>query len=393
MEAFVRLTGARLDVVAPVPYFPRLPIRTQWDEFSQIEGEEIIGQIKVYHPRYLVVPKLGMSTHGRTLFWATFELVRRLHIENNYDLIDAHWIYPDGWAATEIGRRLRIPVVLSARGDDITVYPDIPRIKPIIATALRNCDKIISVSQALKTLLVRIGISESKITVIGNGVDLQRFCRISKEQARGKLRLPERHRIIVSVGRLDPAKGHDILVEMLDIMRNRGAELPYLYILGTGSYECKIRQLIQRQNLEQFVTLVGEILNKELIHWYNAADLLCLASDREGWPNVLLESMACGTPVVATDVFGVPEVITSETVGLLVKQRTASAFARQVSVALQKNWNRDDISSYASQHSWENVGAVVQETFREVLQRKRKQKEVVPKGPRDESTSTFMSIT
>jgi glycosyltransferase involved in cell wall biosynthesis len=369
MRAFAKHTSSHLDVIAPIPYFPKLPWRTRWTAFSQIRAEEERRGVRIYHPRYIVVPKVGMHIHGQSMYWGSYKLFHRLHRENKYHLIDAHWIYPDGWAAVKLAKKVNVPVVLSARGNDINEYLEYPRIRPLIRWCLENCDHIISVCQALKDLMIPLGIPDSKITVVGNGVDIERFCWVDPHYARRRLALPLDRRILLSVGILEPRKGHHILIEALHLLKKRGLKSPCLYIIGTGPFHDKLKELSQKLELEDDVKLVGEIPNSDLKFWYNAADVLCLASDREGWPNVLLEALACGTPVVASKVFGIPEIISSKDVGLVVDHRTPDAFASNIMKALTQSWNSRNIVTFARQHTWTKTAQAVQNVFASVLHR------------------------
>lgn len=369
MRAFVGLTKAYLDVVAPIPYFPKLPWSTRWTTFSQIESEEERQGIRIYHPQYMVIPKIGMHLHGQSMYWSSYKLLHRLQRVNKYHLIDAHWIYPDGWAAVKIAKKLKIPVVLSARGNDINEYIEFPKIRPLITWCLENCDHIISVCQALKDLMTPLGIPDAKITVVGNGVDVQRFNRVDRDDARRKLALPLNRRILLSVGLLEPRKGHHILIEALHLLRKQGIALPCLYIIGSGPFRDKLKDLIQIFELHDHVKLVGEFPNRDLKFWYSASDVLCLASDREGWPNVLLEALACGAPVVASGVFGIPEIIRSKDVGRIVDQRTPDMFAAHIMEALAQSWDASKIVAFAQQHTWNKTALGVQKVFASVLHR------------------------
>lgn len=163
MLPLVQQGAIHLDVVAPVPYFPRLPWPTRWDSFSQIAAQEDHAGVNIYHPRYLVVPSIGMQTHGLSMYMATRSLVQRLHHQHHYQLLDAHWVYPDGYAAVKIAKDLGLPVVVSARGNDINEYLDFPKIRPLISWALEHSDHVMSVCQALKDLIIPVGIPDKKV--------------------------------------------------------------------------------------------------------------------------------------------------------------------------------------------------------------------------------------
>ena len=161
LEAYSDYSSTQIDVMAPVPYFPNFEWPKQWGIYGKIPIKEKQNGRMVYHPRYLVIPKLGMWTQGLSMYLSTLPLARQLHQKRQYQLLDAHWVYPDGWAAVHIAKKLKIPVVLSARGNDINEYLDFRNIRPMIKWCLQECDHVISVCQALKDLMVTLGISDS----------------------------------------------------------------------------------------------------------------------------------------------------------------------------------------------------------------------------------------
>jgi teichuronic acid biosynthesis glycosyltransferase TuaC len=370
MAAFSHQTRSIIDVVAPVPYFPKLPWQTRWSPFSHIQSKETEPPFNIYHPRYLVIPKIGMATHGRSLYWGTYKLVQKLHRQTPYDLIDAHWIYPDGWAAVKIGKQLGIPVILSARGNDINEYLDFPAIRPLISWCLQNCVHVISVCQALKDLMLPLGIPSSKVTVIGNGIDTEQFFPVPLKPVRQQLHLPLDRPIILSIGALEPRKGHHILIEAMRLLKDKGMDNLLLCIVGGGPFRQHLEQLITEFHVENNVMLIGEVPHHELRAWYSAADIFCLASDREGWANVLLESIACDTPVVATNVYGTPEVVTSTEMGCIVKERSPKEFAIQIANALKKKWDQTTLVEYAQSHTWDKAVRTLKDVFGEVLGKK-----------------------
>ena len=333
MVHFSRQTGCEIKIVAPVPYFPPIKIGSRW-QFSQIVHQETIEGLEVYHPRYFMMPKVGMFFYGRKMFLSVLPAVRRIQRSFDFDLIDAHYVYPDGFAAVLLGQFLKKPVVVSARGSDVNQFAKFPFIRKFLSYTLRRADQVIAVCQALKDAMMQLGLLGDKIAVIPNGVDIDKFYPVSKEEARKKLGLVGK-KIILSVGGLVPRKGFDLLVKALRILldERQGQELS-LVIVGEGPSRKELEQMIAALNLGASVRLVGDVPHQELYCWYNAADLFCLASSREGWPNVLLESLACGTPVVATNVWGIPEIICSDSVGLLTK-RDEREIAHTIACALR----------------------------------------------------------
>jgi glycosyltransferase involved in cell wall biosynthesis len=220
-----------------------------------------------------------------------------------FDCIDAHFVYPDGFAAVLLGKLLSVPVIVSARGTDINLYPSFRLIRPLIRWTLNHSAGVVAVSTSLREVILGLGAQPDHIRVIGNGIDLGRFSPVAAAEARNHLGLPSSGKIIVSVGDLISRKGFHFLIPAFAQIAPRFRDV-HLYILGEGDYRSKLKALIQEYKVETQVTLVGSVPNDQLRYWYSAATVSCLASSREGWANVLQESMACGTPVVATRVWG-----------------------------------------------------------------------------------------
>ncbi len=348
--------GNHLQVVAPIPYFPSWLRMKRWSAFSDIPAEETVGTLTVSHPRYPLLPML-MPMHGLLIFLGCFPAVRRLHQRFGFDCIDAHYVYPDGFAAVLLGKALRIPVVVSARGTDINVFPDFHTIRPQIRWALLQSSGVIAVSAALKDKMIEIGVPADQISVIGNGVEIERFYGIDRREARRSLGIPEHARVALSVGSLVPVKSHNRLISAMAEIADRYHNL-LLYIVGEGPERSRLEADVRSRGLENRIFLLGNRPNQELGLWFNAADISCLASSREGWPNVVSESIACGTPVVATRVGGVPEIITSPELGIMVEPN-AHALAQGLEMALGRNWDRETLLRTAGRRTWAVVAEEV----------------------------------
>jgi len=354
-----RRPGNEVHVIAPAPYFPRwLPTR-RWKAEAQMPLEERIGGLNVYHPRYPLLPRISMPLHGLLLFLGIRRLAKRLHKQVRFDCIDAHFVYPDGFAAVLLGKMLRLPVVVSARGTDINLYPSFRLIRPMIRWTLRRASGAVAVSASLLNVMLGLGLEAKKGCVIGNGIDPQRFHPVDPLEARAHLGLPERAKIIVSVGALIPRKGFHFLIPSVAEIAPRFPGLR-LYILGEGEFRAPLEKLLADYKLQGSVFLPGSKPNEDLRDWFSAADLSCLVSSREGWPNVIQESLACGTPVLATRLWGAPEIIVSDELGLLVAQGK-DAISAGLEAALTKNWDRKFIAAHAGKRTWETVAREVEE--------------------------------
>jgi glycosyltransferase involved in cell wall biosynthesis len=230
--------------------------------------------------------------------------------------------------------------------------------------------------------MIALGAPPEKVTVIGNGVDLERFHPVDRTDARRKLEIPEDALVAVAVGALIPRKGFQFLIPALASVAKRSPKLR-LYIVGKGDQN-NLKALALAHGVADRVFFAGSRPNEELKIWYSAADVSCLVSSREGWPNVVLESLACGTPVLATGLWGVPEILVSPELGIMVQQQTA-AIADGLGQALTKKWDRNAIINYARSRTWNVVAEEVEKYFAHILKVKTiKARDLEHKHPTDE---------
>jgi len=364
--------GCEIKVIAPVPYFPAINFNWRW-KFSRVARREMRDGIEVYHPRYLLTPKVGMAFYGWMMFFSVLSLVKRIQRDFDFDLIDSHYVYPDGFAAIQLGRFFKKPVVVSARGSDINLYRTFPLIRKLLQYVLRNADGVIAVSRALKQSMVQLGIPERRISSIPNGVDTEKFYPMMKEQARRELGL-QCPKLLLSVGNLTPNKGFDLLIGAFPMVAEKlDKEHVHLAIVGDGPSRNELEAMISRLRLDSRVHLVGAVPHAKLRLWYSAADVFCLASHREGWPNVILESLACGTPVVATRAGGIPEILSSDILGLLT-ERDERKISGAITAALSKKWILEELVEHARNNSWNHTAGEVLGVFQSVLNARKMQR-------------------
>lgn len=317
-------------VIAPVPWFPfRHDAFGDYARQAAVPRRETRNGLQVDHPRYLLLPKIGMNSAPKTLARAGLQAARRLLASGyDFDLIDAHYFYPDGVAAVMIGRVLNKPVVITARGTDINLIPQFRKPRRMILEAAKECAAMITVCGALKDELVALGGAAGKITVLRNGVDLDLFHPEDRDGARKEFNMGSGF-AIASVGHLIERKGHHLAIEAL-------ADIPDadLFIAGSGEEDGRLRALAGKLGVAGRVHFLGAMPQARLRTLYNAADCLVLASSREGWANVLLEAMACGTPVVATAVGGIPDVVKDAETGFILPNNTPETIAEGIIRAL-----------------------------------------------------------
>jgi glycosyltransferase involved in cell wall biosynthesis len=283
-----------------------------YGELQNVPSREERNSLVIEHPRYLVVPKFGMTLTPHTLYRAMRKrLIALLKAGHGFDLIDAHYFYPDGVAAVRLAREFGLPVTVTARGTDLNLIPEFPAPRRMILEAAAKANGLITVCQALKDTLVEMGVAADRVTVLRNGVDLELFRPVDREAARKALGFTRR--TLASVGLLIDRKGHHHIIRAL-------RQLPEtdLVIAGGGPDRRGLERLAEEEGVKDRVRFLGPVDQNRLREIYNGADALVLASSREGWANVLLEAMACGTPVVASAVWGTPEVVTQPEAGVLM---------------------------------------------------------------------------
>lgn len=351
-------------VVAPVPWFPFSSKRFgEYGRFSATPKSEHWNGVSVHHPRYYLLPKIGMNLAPQALANGALPTIRKLIANGfDFDLIDAHYYYPDGVAAGIIARKIGKPFIVTARGTDLNLIPNYSEPRRRILETASLADASIGVCNALMEKLSSLGAAPEKLEVFRNGVDLERFRPEPKEEARGRLGLTARQ-IILSVGNLVELKGHDIAISAM-------TKLPTdttLVIVGQGPLESELKGLADRLKVNDRVVFAGPIPNTDLRWWYSAADVLVLCSSREGWANVLLESMACGTPVVSTSVGGTPEIVTNPQVGRLMLTRDSATLLKELHGLMDKFPDRAAVRQFAEKYSWTETSVRQIKLFRRII--------------------------
>jgi glycosyltransferase involved in cell wall biosynthesis/peptidoglycan/xylan/chitin deacetylase (PgdA/CDA1 family) len=337
-----------LKVIAPVP----------WHKAQGIPGREAIDGIDVYHPRYFMIPKIGRSLYGIFFFLGLIGTVRRIKQVFCFDSILATWAYPDGFAASLLARLLKKPLVIKVHGSDINISTRYFIRRKMIVWALNSSEKVIAVSAALKEEMVKIGVPSEKIVIVPNGVDAELFKPMDQAECRKKLELPLDKKIVLFVGNLVRVKGVEALVSAFADLRVSAL----LVLVGDGPLEGILRAKVKELNIKNRVIFAGRITHDAIRNYMNACDIFCLASLNEGCPNVALEAMACGKPVVATKVGGLPEIVTDET-GLLVEPQNVSALADELSAALERAWSVDAIRKEALRFDWKRSAEMLGEVL------------------------------
>jgi teichuronic acid biosynthesis glycosyltransferase TuaC len=356
-------------VLAPVPWFPSASrLFGRYAAYAKAPRQEIRRGIAIEHPRYPVIPKLGVNLAPFSLYQSSLRAARAIQRDGyDFDLIDAHFFFPDGIAAVMLGRALGKPVTITARGTDLNLMPRHALPRRMIRWAAAEAAGLITVAAALKEVLVDLGVPSDKVSVLRNGVDLALFRPGDRKADRRALGLAAP--TLLSVGHLIERKGHHLIIDAL-------AELPGLELLiaGSGPEEAALKARASERGVADRVRFLGTLPQSRLPQLYRAADALVLASSREGWANVLLEAMACGTPVVATPVWGTPEVVNCRAAGCLSSERSAPALAGAIRDLLSAPPDRAATRAHAETFDWKATTDGQLRLFASILERRAPQR-------------------
>jgi glycosyltransferase involved in cell wall biosynthesis len=361
-------------VVAPVPWVPKPLARGRYAEFRDVPEEERLEAIasggaplRVLHPRFALVPKVSMSVSPLTLAHAGWNCVKQLLAAGeSFDLLDAHYLYPDAVAAAAIARRMKLPFVVTARGTDVTLLPQYAVPRHWLRSMLKRASAGIAVADALRVEMAKLAPPSLELVTLSNGVDLSKFRPLPRDEARARLGWPRDRRIVLAVGHLIRRKGQHHLLAALPLLPPDVD----VKLVGDGEERGRLLEQAAALGVADRVQLCGRMPHEALHVAYSAADALALLSEREGWANVLLESLACGTPVVATRVFGTPEVLRDPAIGTLLDATEPRSVASALQELLSRPADRARARAYAEGHSWQRTVDGMQALFERVVARR-----------------------
>ncbi len=359
-------------VVNPIPVFPGSRFTKRYGIARQIPETFRMDGVTVYHPRYFTIPGMVKSLESFTYPHSVLKLIDRIYKDFPFDLVDLHWTYPDLPAGREIKKRYGKKMLVTLRGKE-AFYRGQGRLREqIINRSLSEADAVISLSSELQEMAIQTGVDEALCHVVKNGVDTAMFTKGSQKKSRAGLGLADGYFNILTIGTLNYRKGFDRVIKALPDLLKMNRKIKY-YIIGTegpdGNYMAELKQLIKEHHLEETIVFVGKVPNDQLHKWYNAADLYCLPSRGEGCPNVLMESLACGCPVVACDVGSVRDIVDTDTMGVVTLNQFES-FRSGLLNAFARDFERDGISTSMAGHTWDSCADKVCSIYNGLMDRK-----------------------
>jgi glycosyltransferase involved in cell wall biosynthesis len=372
IDSLKNLVG-KIYVIALTPYVPRVLssfpfMNPRWkrDIFACDYRYE---NVEVHFAKHLTFPfDFSRKMRGEIAFKKIDRIIADEKI--NFDLIYSNFTYPSGYVGAKLKEKYKKELVVRGGGYDVYDLPfKDPQWRSKIDFVLASSDHMITPSQSLKRDLIRLGLPAERVSVIPNGHNPESFKIISTNGAREKLGLPKDKRIILSVGHLEAVKGHKYLIQSMErlVRMNLNA---ICCIVGDGSQRRNLENSINKLNLMEGVKLVGAKPYNEIPLWMNACDIFVHPSINEGNPNVMLEAMGCGKPLVGTKVGGIPEIIIENKLGILVDPGDPEGLAKAMAQALDTSWDKEYISKCAGQFTWNNTAQRLIEVFNEVLAKK-----------------------
>lgn len=358
-----------LDVAVPLPWFPSNPLAAKLApryarEFGSIAPRREWDGVPAIYPRYPLIPRISERLHDRLMYFGVRRAITALHRQRPFDLINAHWLYPDGAAAARLGALLDIPVVLTALGCDVNDDLDHPLKRAHILAAARSAAAVTAVSQPLADRLEKEGVPRHKLHVIPNGVDTTRFAPRDRDASRRTLGLPDSP-LVVCVSRLSHEKGVDILVDAARSLRSFVPDAR-IVVVGDGAERAALEQRIADAGLSEAVKLVGAMPHDTVPTWMSAADVVCMPSRREGHPNAAMEALACGRPLVASRAGALTALVTA-TRGITVEPGDAEALGTALGVALQRRWDAAAIAASVRDDSWARAAQGYVRVYRDAV--------------------------
>jgi glycosyltransferase involved in cell wall biosynthesis len=318
-----------------------------------LPAESRIAGLHVRHPQFTAIPKWGATSNPERIARAVLPLVRMLHAQSPFAVVDAQFFFPDGPAAAIVARVLGLPLAIKARGSDIHFWSTRPRALEQMIEAARQAAGMLAVSQALRRDMIALGMPGERIAVHYTGLDRERFHSLERKAARALvsaipgLGIWSEGPLILTPGALIALKGQRLAIEAL-------ARIPeaVLALAGAGADEAALRALAARLGVKERVNFLGQVSHELLPQLFSAADVVVLPSEREGLANVWIEALACGTPLVIPDVGGAREVVSDAAAGRIVA-REPEAIATAVREILEDPPAQAEVAAQAAAFSWE----------------------------------------
>ncbi|MEO1729880.1 MAG: glycosyltransferase [Pseudomonadota bacterium] len=369
LEALVKRGDWRVSVINPIgmPPLGLGALSDRYRDLRHLPEREEMGGVTVYRPRFTLIPKVGTRRNVTAIAKAALPIARAVQSEAPLDVVDAQYFFPDGPAAAQIARDLGTPLSIKARGSDINYWGTVPHARDAMLGAAQQAAGLLSVSKALAREMVALGMPGDAITIHYTGLNRDLFRPLNHPQLRAQLSkelgflLPDSTPVFAGVGALNGHKGHALSIKALALLAK---DLPEarLLIVGKGDEEAELRNLARERGIEARVHLTGSVDHNLLPLILSAADAMVLPTENEGLANAWVEALACGTPIVTSDVGGARELVTSETAGRLV-ERTPEAVADGLRAVVAQSADPQEVAATVERFDWTAHAAALAEHY------------------------------
>jgi glycosyltransferase involved in cell wall biosynthesis len=351
LEALAKRGDWRVTLVNPLG-LPPLALG-RYRPLADLPAVSEEGGITVHRPHFTLIPRIGARRNAGAIARAVLPLVQRIHAATPIDVLDAQFFFPDGPAAAQIAQATGLPLSIKARGSDISFWGEQDFARKQMLDAARTATGLLAVSRDLAGQMAAMGMAPAKITVHYTGLDRDRFRPFGHTQLRSQLsrelgfEMPDNAPLLACVGALIERKGQGIAIAALrDIPGAR------LVLIGKGEDEARLRALASSEGVADRVHFAGSIDHDLMPLILSASDVMVLPTVSEGLANAWVEALACGTPVVTSDVGGARELITCDTAGRLV-ERNWQAVAAGINAVLNNPPAREDVAALTEHFSWD----------------------------------------
>jgi len=356
--------SCELEVLATIPWFPGASALRRWSTAGRLTGvpaEECIDGMTVRHPRYAFLPKIGHGIAGP--LYAASLATSLLRYRNRVDVVLGAWAYPDGFAAVTVAQLLGVPCVVKLHGSDMNVVARMPGPRRQLQWALPRASRIVAVSRPLAERAIELGVSPQRVDIVPNGIDREVFRPADRAEARRELGLDPDAKLVLYVGHLKEQKG---VFDLLHAFRRVSSQLgdARLVLVGGGPGRAACEALARQLGVA--ATFAGEQPHERIPRWFAAADVLTLPSWNEGMPNVVVEALACGRPVVASSVGGIPEVVKGNA-GALVTPRDPNGLADALRRVLRQPHDAAAISAALERPDWATSAKLLHDSLQRAV--------------------------
>jgi glycosyltransferase involved in cell wall biosynthesis len=366
LEALAKRGDWQVTVINPIGIPPIAFGR--YKALADLPPVSVEGGLTVHRPRFTLVPKVGARRNAQAIAKCAIPLARQIHQQHEVDVIDAQFFYPDGPAAMRMGEALGVPFSIKARGSDINFWGEKDYARAQILDAADKAAGLLAVSENLAGEMAALGINREKITIHYTGLDRDRFRPLAHQGLRKKLGeqlgfdLPDKAPLLVTVGALIERKGQALVLEaMADIAESRAI------LVGKGEDEAYLRELASKLGLSERVHFAGSLDHDVMPVILSAADLMVLPTESEGLANAWVEALACGTPVITTNVGGAPELFNTLEAGRLVP-RERGAIAAAIREKLGDMPPAQEVTAAVNRFSWDNNASELAAFFEALTQ-------------------------